>query len=426
MEIIRYINLVLLVLFLACYSYQFFYVLVAWFGKKKKVEHAPHNNNFAALICARNESTVIADLIETLKNQTYDQSKLTVFVLADNCTDDTADVSRRAGAVVYERFNKEFVGKGYAMSELLKHIHDDYPKDFFDGYFVFDADNLLQKDYVEKMNDVFSQGKKIVTSYRNSKNIGDNWISAGIGLWFLRESRYLNYPRYLLNVSCAVSGTGFLFSNEVLKKISEGHDEPWPFHLLTEDLEFSVDQIVQDEKIAFADAEFFDEQPVSYKQSWHQRKRWSKGYFQVVSKYGKQLTKGMFGGKFSCYDMIMNIFPAFFLSIFTVLSNVVLLILSIIETQNPLIVLQSFGELLFNVYFTVFIVGFITTVSEWKHMHTTAFKKIWHAFTFPVFMFTFLPLTVVALIQKKVEWKPIQHTISKKDLEKKDASERIE
>lgn len=427
MEIIRYINFVLLILFLICYSYQFFYVIVAWFGKRKKAEHAPHNNKYAALICARNESTVIADLVESLKSQTYDQSKLTVFVLADNCTDDTADVAKRAGAVVYTRFNSELVGKGYAMSELLKHIWEDYPKDSFDGFFVFDADNLLQRDYIEQMNDVFAQGNRIVTSYRNSKNIGDNWVSAGIGLWFLRESRYLNYPRSLLKISCAVSGTGFLFARSFVDEfIEKNKDDPWPFHLLTEDLEFSADRIIQGEKIAFADAEFFDEQPISFKQSWNQRKRWSRGYFQVIGKYGKRLTKGLFHGNFACYDMIMNIFPAFFLSSISLVSTIVMIVLSIIVAQNPLVVLESFAQLLFNVYITVFVVGFITTVSEWKHMHTTTFKKIWHAFTFPVFMFTFLPVTFAALLKKKVEWKPIQHTISKKDLEKKDASERIE
>ena len=106
---------------------------------------------------------------------------------------------------------RDRVGKGYALQTLLGHLEQDYPAGF-DGYFVFDADNILDPDYIAAMNRTFSQGHDIVTSYRNSKNYGDNWISAGYALWFLRESRYLNHARSLLGTSCAVSGTGFLFS----------------------------------------------------------------------------------------------------------------------------------------------------------------------------------------------------------------------
>ena len=136
--------------------------------------------------------------------------------MADNCTDKTADCARQAGAVVWERFNKEEVGKGYALDFLLNQIKKTYPDDPFDGYFVFDADNLLDENYVAEMNKTFSDGHEIITSYRNSKNFGDNWISAGYGLMFLREAKYLNNSRMLLNTSCAVSGTGFMFSRRII------------------------------------------------------------------------------------------------------------------------------------------------------------------------------------------------------------------
>ena len=73
---------------------------------------------------------------------------------------------------------------------MERHAHNE-----FDGYIVLDADNVLERDFVSRMNETFSEGKDIVTCYRDSKNYGDNWISAGYGLWFLRESRYLNGAR---------------------------------------------------------------------------------------------------------------------------------------------------------------------------------------------------------------------------------------
>ena len=283
MEILRTINVVILILFTVSYAYQILYIPVPWLKKAKPHKQAvPHR--FAVLICARNESSVIADLIESIQNQTYDASLVHIFVLADNCTDNTAQIARDAGATVYERFNKEKVGKGYALQTLLRYLGQDYP-DGFDGYFVFDADNILSPDYIERMNETFSDGHQIITSYRNSKNYGDNWISAGYALWFLRESRYLNQPRFLLNTSCAISGTGFFFSHEVLQQIG-----PWPFHLLTEDIEFSIYHVTQGHKIAFCpDAVLYDEQPTSFRQSWRQRTRWAKGYMQVFACYGKEI-----------------------------------------------------------------------------------------------------------------------------------------
>ena len=172
MDTLRMTNYIIAVVFFVCYAYQFLYIPVPWLLAKRKaakaaaLEATPHN--YAVLICARNESAVIADLIGSLRSQTYDQSLLHIFVLADNCTDDTSAIARSAGATVYERFNNVQVGKGYALQTLLSHLEQDYPAGF-DGYIVFDADNILDPGYIAAMNRTFSQGYDIVTSYRNSK-----------------------------------------------------------------------------------------------------------------------------------------------------------------------------------------------------------------------------------------------------------------
>ncbi len=405
METLQLINFIISILFMLCYSYQFLYIPVPWLWKARP-HTAPKENRYAVLICARNEAAVIGDLIASLRSQTYDASLVSIFVLADNCTDDTALIARVAGATVYERFNTEQVGKGYALQTLLRHLEQDYP-DGFDGYFVFDADNLLAPDYIQRMNETFSNGHPIVTSYRNSKNYGDNWISAGYALWFLRESRYLNHSRFLLNTSCAVSGTGFLFSRAVLEEMG-----PWPFHLLTEDIEFSVHQIIRGRKVAFcADAVLYDEQPTSFRQSWRQRSRWAKGYLQVLQGYGKDLLRGVFRGSFSCFDMAMNIMPAFVLSTVSIVCNVVLCVMGLLQGGDLWVAAQSAGQLLWGMYMTLFIIGAITTVTEWNAIRTSAIKKIFYIFTFPLFMATYIPISL-SVIFRKVEWKPIEHRVS--------------
>ena len=402
METLKSINFIIAVIFFVCYTYQFLYIPVPWLRKEKP--HGPAKaNRYAVLICARNEQRVIGDLIASLRGQTYDQSLLSIFVLADNCTDDTAMVARVAGAHVYERFNQVQVGKGYALDFLVQHIGADYPAGF-DGYFVFDADNILAPDYIERMNEMFSNGHEIVTSYRNSKNYGDNWISAGYALWFLRESRYLNGARNRLGSSAAVGGTGFLFSQRILDKTGG-----WRFYLLTEDIEFSVYHILRGEKIAICeDAVLYDEQPTGFRQSVRQRLRWAKGYIQVFRRYGAQLLRGTAKGSWSCFDMSMSILPAFILTALCLLANLTLTALGLMQGDGVWFAMRSLLECMGSILATLLVLGGITTASEWRRIYAPGWKKILYTLTFPLFMLTYLPISMAALFMK-VEWKPIRH-----------------
>ena len=212
METLSTINFLMAAVFAACYCYQVVFA-VARLLKKRRRFTAQKLCRYAVLIAARNESAVIAQLLESIRGQNYPQDLVHIYVVADNCTDNTAQIAAACGARVFQRQNKLQVGKGFALRFLLQKIQEEYPQERYDGYFVFDADNLLDPRYITEMNKVFSSGNRVVTSYRNTKNYGDNWITAGYGLWFLRESEYLNRPRDYLGTSCAVSGTGFLFAH---------------------------------------------------------------------------------------------------------------------------------------------------------------------------------------------------------------------
>lgn len=407
LSVITVINTIIGIMFFCFYAYQFFYIPWPWFKKAKPHKNEGLANTVCVLICARNEAAVLPDLIHCLKTQTYDQKRITVFVCADNCSDSsTADAARKAGAIVYERFNKDQVGKGFAMEFLLNNIHRDYPEGF-DTYYVFDADNILRPDYLEKMNREFSDGYEIVTSYRNSKNYGQNWISAGMGLWFLRESRYLNHARKLLNTSCAVSGTGFGFTRKVLEEMNW----TWPYFTLTEDIQFTIDHVTKGYRIGMAEeAEFFDEQPSKFSQSWRQRKRWARGYIQCYQKFGWKMF-GLAFKSFANYDMCLVIMPAFILSILGMIINILAVILGIITQAPASSILMTIGGLFGGAYGTMFVIGAITTISEWNHLHATAWKKILYAFTFPIFMITYIPNALSALFGK-VTWQPIQHSVT--------------
>ena len=405
METMVRINTIISIAFTVCYLYQLLYILVPLFKKSKPALPAAQMHRFAVMISARNEESVIAQLIHNILEQNYPRELVTVFVVADNCSDNTARVARDAGAVVYERFNKKEVGKGYALDFLLERIAVDYGKDVFDGFFVFDADNLLDENYIAEMNKTFSQGHRIITSYRNSKNYADNWISAGYSLWFIRESKFLNGSRMLLGTSCSVSGTGFLVHRDIIDK-----NGGWKFHLLTEDIEFSVHSIINGERIAYCrSAILYDEQPTDFRQSWHQRLRWAKGFLQVFKKYGFALAKSVFTiGGFSSYDMLMVVTPALILTVISLLCNVTALLFGSVMVHDITRMALSLLWTFIDGYLAIFALGLITLISEWKQIHCTPLRKIAYLFTFPFFQFTYIPIALAALFSK-VEWKPIIH-----------------
>ena len=375
---------------------------------------AQKQHRYAVMISARNEEEVIGELIGSLTSQNYPRELLDIYVVADNCTDDTAGAARRAGATVYERFDTVHKGKGYALGYLLHELKADIGESGYDGFFVFDADNIIDPNFVNEMNKVFDTGDyQALTSYRNSKNFADNWISAGYGLWFMREARFLNFPRMLIGTNCAISGTGFLISAEVVQQ-----NGGWPYHLLTEDIEFSANCALKGQRIGYCEtAVLYDEQPVTFKQSWDQRLRWSKGFYQVDFKYGLSLLKGCFTNKtneFSCYDMLMTVAPGMLLTLVMLAMNLMLLVTCF--TEPAYIARRIFHEAsgavisaIVMFYISLFTFGAATTITEWKKIAATTKQKIFYTFTFPLFLFTYVPIAIVALV-RKVEWRPIKHT----------------
>lgn len=407
-------NFCVFVAFTCCYTYQLFYVFVVLTRKAPKAE-AKKNHKFAVMIAARNESAVISDLLGSIKMQNYPQELIDIYVIADNCTDDTAAIARNAGATVFTRFNSEQVGKGYALDYGLKSIWKEFPGKGYEAYFVFDADNVLDVNYFREMNATFDGGAKASTSYRNSKNFDSNWISAGYGIWFLREAKFLNQARLTLNTSCAVSGTGFFIAADILENAGG-----WKWHLLTEDIEFSASSITDGVRIAYCPtAVLYDEQPTTFRDSWNQRFRWVKGFYQVFWHYAGGLFKGIFknerGYKFACYDMLMTISPGMLLSIISIIFNAVIVVLGFMGVMSTGIAiassLSSIFFCLFNYFMFMFVFGVLTTFVEWDSIRAKTSRKILYMLTFPLFMLTYIPIALVALV-KKATWKPIKHTIS--------------
>ena len=271
-------------------AYKTVYWLIGLFFTRK-FKPAKKKHKYAILIAARNEKNVIGNLLDSINKQDYPSELLTTFVVADNCTDNTAEIARKHGAVCYERFDNEHKTKGFALQYLLEKIGEDYDRMSFEGYFIFDADNLLKNDYISKMNDAFDSGEKIITSYRNTKNFDENWIASTYAIHWIRSIRCNHRARSVLRLATNIQGTGFLFTNEIVKN-------GWHYTSLTEDRALTADAVAQGYRISYQDeAMFYDEQPTSLKVALRQRTRWSKGHLLAFIESGPYLFINLFFGK---------------------------------------------------------------------------------------------------------------------------------
>ncbi len=249
---------------------------------KDKPLKVKKDHRFMAIIPAHNEEAVVKNLIDSLKAQNYNKDLYDIYVIADNCTDNTAQIARDAGAIVYERFNASKKTKGYALDWFLQQkIKEDAP---YDAFFVFDADNIVDPNFIKNMNKHLCQGEDVVQGYRDIKNPTDSWITAGYALFYWTMHRFYHLARYNIGLSPLLNGTGFMVRFDVIKP------QGWDTVTLTEDIEFSLKRIIKGKKLGWAtDAIVYDEQPVGFKQSWSQRSRWTVGHMQCIKEYTKDL-----------------------------------------------------------------------------------------------------------------------------------------
>lgn len=391
---------------------------IAGVFSKKTFPKAEKQLRYGVVIAARNERLVIGNLIESVYKNKYPREKLQIFVIAHNCTDDTAEVARNAGATVFEYDNPNEKTKGFALKYLFQRIDETCGIGSFDGFFILDADNILSENYIEKMNDAFvaNDGQSVITSFRNSKNFGQNLMSALYGVYFMQGCRFEARGRTLVGCSTRVQGTGFLISAEAMK-------DGWNYVTLTEDWELSADQILRGHKIVYCDeAVFYDEQPTNNSIMVRQRIRWAKGHLLVcLTRFG-DLLKGLFlpkkkGGakyKVSTYDILINILPICTISI------VMFLLQMIVGAFAPLLgfsVAEVWIEWAKNLalsvalyYVSTFLTGLLLLILERKRIpKSNPWLLVLAAFVWPIFLFLSFPIELVSLFMRNVGWKPIPH-----------------
>jgi len=266
-----------------------YYLIISFFGLYKKANHRLYKpeKSFALLVAAHNEEAVIGKIIESLKEIDYPKYLYDIYIIADNCTDNTASIAGKLNVNVFERINKEKNGKGFALEWMFEKIFNMEKK--YDAFAIFDADNLVSKNFLIEMNNKMMEGYKVVQGYLDSKNPHDSWITESYSISFWTANRVFQLARNNIGLSNQIGGTGFIVDTEVLKQIG------WGVTCLTEDLEFTCKLVLNGYRVGWAhEAVVYDEKPLTLKQSWNQRKRWMQGFTDVSSRYFLPLMKNAF------------------------------------------------------------------------------------------------------------------------------------
>ena len=357
------------------------------------------NHRFMAIIPAHNEEAVVTDLIESLKKQDYPKELLDIYVIADNCTDNTALVARNAGAIVYERFDPEKKTKGYALNWFLgQKIEEDAP---YDAFCIFDADNIVDKNFIKEMNKKLCQGEEVVQGYRDIKNPTDNWITAGYTIFYWTMNRFYHLARYNIGLSPLINGTGFMVKFDVIKP------DGWKTKTLTEDIEFSLTRIIKGKKLGWAtDAIVYDEQPLGFKQSWKQRTRWTVGHIQCMKEYTKPLLLAVKEHKtimnFDGFLYIIGSIPMFVATIFLLLLNFVMYAG---EGMSSLDLFINVLRYLIPTFLLTIFTALVIMILDRKPIK----PMIKGLLCYPLFLGSWLLINFKCLFKRDTSWDKIEH-----------------
>lgn len=392
------LKIILMIILVISGVYLAYFLILACgiFKKDKNKISNKKKNNFAVLIAARNEELVIGNLVKSLKKQKYPKENYEIFVIVNNCTDNTKKVALEAGASIIECTEK-VKSKGEVLKFAFNKLKDNKE---IDAYVIFDADNLVHSDFLNSMNDMINSGYSVAQGFRDTKNISDNWLSSSYAMLYYIQSLFINKARYNLGKSSFLNGTGFMVKKEVIDKY--GFD---PI-TLTEDIEFTAMCAVNGEKIAFASkAITYDEQVVNFKDSLKQRKRWSLGAMQCLRNYGTTLIKkGIKEKRLECFDIVLFYFSVI-LQVITTLISFIYLIFMLCNSLNDTTTLIT----ALTLFLITFILGVTFRAIIMKKLGKGIKENIGGILLFDLFLLTWVPINFICLFIKDASWDQIKH-----------------
>ena len=256
-------------------AYLLILTLLAAVAKRRPPTQGPGTRRFGVLIPAHNEELTIGRLLRSLTELDYPREGHEVCVVADNCTDQTADIARSFRARVYERFSETDRAKGFALRWLLERLAAESRA--YDAFVVLDADAVVSQNLLRSFDARLQAGSQVIQAYYSVLNARASAV-AGLRFAALAALHYVRpLGRSVLGLSCGLKGNGMCFAADVLDRFA------WNWYTLAEDVEFHLALVREGIRVDFAwETSVLADMPVNLAQAQSQNARWERGRLQLL------------------------------------------------------------------------------------------------------------------------------------------------
>lgn len=304
-RILEVINYVIIGICTTAFFFQIVMILFFWLPEK----HFPVSEKkakIAVMFMAKDEEEVIGKTIASfLEGQDYPKELYDLYVVADNCSDHTADIAKQAGAevLVHTDDDPKHARKAYGIQFGLETIRNTGKG--YDFFLLFDADNQAKNDYLSRMNDAFQSGVEIARPFEASSNAGKNaWASVSAG-YYLRDSFIASNFRERLHLDSMLTGAGMMVAEKILAEIPGSFDA----FTMAEDAEFTVRRLLKKKHVHYvADAVVYEDQPATLKDTVSRLTRMGHGLNRLFFAKGFPLFGHFFiSGRWSNIDLFVQI-----------------------------------------------------------------------------------------------------------------------
>ena len=416
---LQIVDIISACMFIFAASIAWYYIgyFVISFKKNKAVPHSEKKTHFAILVPARNESNVIDHILFSLKRQRYDENFYDVWIIVQDENDPTIEIVKRYGKNFHTFIRPLPIGnrctKGYALQDCINYFYENNLN--YDAYMIFDADNVMEKDFLSKMNDLRQTGVQVGVGYRNFTNATQNWLTCCSATLFSYINNFTSKGRSILFKKATLSGTGYYIDADIIKDAGG-----WIFTGMTEDVEVTTYCYYHNVNMRYyPNAVYYDEQSSKLKIVHNQHIRWVWGYFgdrhflkkrepNYKSVSEKRLQTAIYDWNVSIFPFIALVATNLCLAIFTLVMTIV----AAFKDHNYLSTFfWHFGIQMIVLYGLFVFVALITILKDNKNLKFNLPTILWTALTYGLFFFDFVTAFLDGLIHKKKRtiWKPIAH-----------------
>lgn len=415
-SILDKLNIVICGIVSVAFLFQIIYLLL-FFLPSKKYPKAKEKHKCGIIISAKDEAEIIGHTIKKIMEMDYPKDKFDIIVIADNCTDKTAKIAKKLSSdvkvCVYERHeaDKKKHNVGWAFNYLFDQMGEKVND--YDFFVRFDADAVVDKNYLSVMNDAFESGVKVAKGYNNASNLTQNTVAGVSGLWYIRDSRFNCQARNAIGTDVFLVGSGMMFASEIIQE-----DGGWFATTSSEDTEFTIWNMKKKRKVGYcSEAILYEDQPSTIKDLFHRNVRMGHSLHKLFWTQGWSCLGNFFTTFRYCFlDMFLNLlfipiavlcciwFPLYYgyeIIYSACVGNVALL------TQ----ILTTIAYILAFAFLIPFILQAILVYFLDKKKIGVPFKKVvWSCIAFPMFMIIWA-IGIVFGVFSKQNWKKAKRNV---------------